>query len=312
MIVHRKFFIAILLGCLILSLGVMLHAENPALRFHIRKCRNWSIGIMEGRSPLVLSPVPGTKNPVLTANDVTDVTADYLADPFMIRTKSDWYMFFEVMNDRTARGEIGVANSKDGLNWNYRQIVLTEPFHLSYPYVFKYREHYYMIPESRAGKAVRIYRATNFPTRWEYVKPLIKGNFTDPSIFQYANKWWMFVCQFNHTARLFYSEHLMGPWVEHPCSPIIRNDTAKARCAGRILFLDNRIIRFAQNGKPAYGSQVRAFQIVKLTTKSYEERELQESPVLTGNGHGWNKNGMHQLDAHQVDAYKWITSVDGW
>jgi hypothetical protein len=36
-------------------------------------------------------------------------------------------------------GEIGLATSEDGLKWDYKQVVLNEPFHLSYPYVFEWQ-----------------------------------------------------------------------------------------------------------------------------------------------------------------------------
>ena len=39
-------------------------------------------------------------------------------------------------------------------------IVLAEPFHLSYPYVFEWQGSHYMIPESGAAKSVRLYRAS--------------------------------------------------------------------------------------------------------------------------------------------------------
>src|SRR4051812_33273086 len=98
----------------------------------------WSIGIYAGKSPLQLAPAPGAGNPVISAASVTDVPARFVADPFMLRENSLWHMFFEVLNDRNDRGEIGLATSPDGLTWQYRQIVLAEPFHLSYPYVFRW------------------------------------------------------------------------------------------------------------------------------------------------------------------------------
>jgi len=79
---------------------------------------------------------PQITNPVLSRDDVSDVPAAFVADPFMIKVAGRWYMFFEVMNIRSNKGEIGVAVSVNGLSWKYRQIVLDEPFHLSYPYVF--------------------------------------------------------------------------------------------------------------------------------------------------------------------------------
>src|SRR5262249_62359225 len=63
----------------------------------IDRVRVWSIGIYTGKSPFALRPPAGVVNPVLTAQHVTDVRARYVADPFMLRHESSWYMFFEVL-----------------------------------------------------------------------------------------------------------------------------------------------------------------------------------------------------------------------
>ncbi len=84
-------------------------------------------------------------------------------------------MFFEVLNRDCRKGEIGYAASKDGLSWTYQHIVLAEPFHLSYPYVFEWENNYYMIPEANSTESIRLYRATNFPRQWEHVTELRRG-----------------------------------------------------------------------------------------------------------------------------------------
>jgi hypothetical protein len=61
----------------------------------------WSIGIYEGSDPFKMSPVTDIKNPVLTAKDVTDVDAIFVADPFIIADNNKYYMFFEVLNKKT-------------------------------------------------------------------------------------------------------------------------------------------------------------------------------------------------------------------
>ena len=73
----------------------------------------WSIGIYAGTS-LQLTTPSGVRNPILTPLDVTDVPAATVADPFMLRMDQVWHMFFEVLNNRTNRGEIGLATSRDG------------------------------------------------------------------------------------------------------------------------------------------------------------------------------------------------------
>jgi hypothetical protein len=107
------------------------------LRKFVRRRCEWSIGIYLGKSHVDLAPPETISNPVLTAKDITDVPADFVADPFMLHENGTWYMFFEVMNARDRKGDIGLATSVDGLKWTYQQIVLSESFHLSYPYVFK-------------------------------------------------------------------------------------------------------------------------------------------------------------------------------
>ncbi len=282
-----------------------------------KKRRSWSIGIYVGESPFDLASPKCVTNPVLTGENVTDVPAAYTADPFMVRVHQTWYMFFEIMHQRTGKGEIGLATSEDGAKWTYQQVVLEEPFHLSYPYVFNVEDEYYMLPESHWQSSVRLYRAVDFPTRWTYVRILIEGReYVDPSIFHYNDQWWLFVGIGDPPWRadslcLFYADELTGPWREHPKSPLIEGNRRIARPAGRVLTLDDRVIRYAQDCSQAYGTQVRAFEITELATTRYSER-VRESPVLTGTGAGWNGGGMHHVDLHPLDDGRWIACVDGW
>jgi len=73
------------------------------------------------------------------------------------------------LNTATNQGNIGYATSDNGLDWTYQQIVLDEPYHLSYPYVFEWQGDYYMVPESYQVNSILLYRAVNFPTDWEFV-----------------------------------------------------------------------------------------------------------------------------------------------
>jgi hypothetical protein len=274
----------------------------------------WSIGIYGGPSPFHLAPLEGVTNPVLTRQDICGVPARFVADPFMVQVDGVWYMFFEVLNEVTNKGEIGLAKSETGDSWTYQQIVLTEPFHLSYPSVFEFNGDYYMTPETLAADAVSLYRATDFPWRWSFVESLVKGSCADPSLFRFDGRWWMFTCStpYQHdTLRLYLAEDITGPWREHPASPIIQSNKRCARPAGRVLILDDRIIRFAQDCVPNYGARLRAFEAFELTTSSYVEKENPNSPVLEASGEGWNSMGMHHVDAHPMNDGRWFACVDG-
>src|SRR5579884_4276261 len=85
----------------------------------------WSIGVYRGDSPVSLLPLDS--GPAITRDNVTDVAAAFVADPFMIRAAGVWHMFFEAMNWRTGRGEIALAVSDNAIHWRYQQVVLAEP-----------------------------------------------------------------------------------------------------------------------------------------------------------------------------------------
>jgi len=275
----------------------------------------WAIGIYTGPSPFQLLPPAALRNPVLSAAQVTDVPARSVADPFIVQQDGGWFMFFEVLNAATGAGDIAVASSADGRDWRYERVVLDEPFHLSYPYVFAWDDTYYLIPESAQAQAVRLYRADEFPTRWSFVATLLAGEaFSDPSIVRHDGRWWLFVSTqpaTNATLNLYYADQLQGPWQPHPMNPIVRDDPHGARCAGRILSIDDRLYRFAQDDAPRYGLRVFGFEITALTPTEYAERPVGERPVVRAGDGGWNTRGMHHVDAHALGPQAWLAAVDG-
>lgn len=275
--------------------------------------RAWSIAIYSGESPLRMASWSQVQNPVLSAEHVTDVDASFLADPFMIRVGKLWYMFFEVLNREKNRGEIGLATSPDCATWQYREIVLREPYHLSYPCVFESGGEFFMVPETLVPGAIRLYRADPFPERWTFVSELVRGRFADPTVLHFQEKWWMFTCpnhQHHDMLGLYVADKLTGPWREHPQSPLIVGDRRRARPGGRVIVNGGQIIRYAQDCVPTYGSRVRAFEILELSPTSYREKEADSSPILAPDGPDWNACGMHHIDPHPYQG-GWIACVDG-
>ena len=78
---------------------------------------NWAIGIVYGDSPFSMCQDSNrTKNPIITCAHVTDISASYVADPFLYipeNVSEPWYLFFEVLNSNNQLGEIGAAISYD-------------------------------------------------------------------------------------------------------------------------------------------------------------------------------------------------------
>jgi hypothetical protein len=280
--------------------------------------QTFSIGMLESSSPIKFQRKYGAvKNPALQAIDVMDAPAGFVADPFMVKHQDHWYMFMEVYDRILRRGRIGLAVSTDCKSWKYRKLVLKEDFHLAYPQVLSHDGDHFMVPDS-PGQGVRLYRATEFPFHWRYEHTLIDDpNIVDPTLFRHDGLWWSFAgwqdpITSTLSLRLYYAPSLEGSWIEHRCSPVVRNDNRIGRPAGSVIELDGKLVRFAQDGEPDYGSRVRAIEITKLTTTSYEEQEAASSPILDAGSEHWNSGGMHHICAHRVAQDRWVACVDGW
>jgi hypothetical protein len=275
----------------------------------------WTIGIYEGDSPFNFPASQPRRNPVLRADDVTDVPAKFVADPFLVQEAETWYLFFEVYNLDTQQGDLAVATSTDTQKWEYQQIILDEPFHLSYPYVFKWQDDYYLIPESFEANSIRLYKAEDFPNKWTFVTTLVDNQeLVDPSIAFFNDKWWMFATPTsNDTLHLFYADDLLGPWQEHPQSPLVEGNNHISRSSGRVLVYEDRLFRYTMDVDPPFGThQIWAFEITDLSPTTYAEKLVSEEPILKASGSGWNAQAMHQIDPHQIAPNLWISSVDGF
>lgn len=291
--------------------GLLLNGQQPSAVKTNEAQDAWTIGIYTGPSPFHLSPPADVENPVLTAADATDLDVDILAHPFMIVTDAGYYMFFTAKDGATGKGGIGMAESRNGLDWKYRRAVIQEPFVLSHPYVFKWQGAYYMIPENYTETTVRLYKATEFPDKWEFQREIITGDhFISTTLMRHQDMWWMFAVRSgNETLRLFHAADLNGPWTEHPQSPIVEKDLNTARPGGRPFVLDGKLYRLGQDCYPTYGNQVRAFEITEISATTYSEKMV-DTPLVKASSKGWNSKSMHHVDAHQIGKDKWIAAVD--
>jgi len=300
------------------SLFIVRYRKHSNKKTDRRSRETWAIGIYKGPSPLQLSPAADISNPILTAKDVTDIKARFVADPFMIQNKEGFHLFFEVLNDSSDLGEIGYAFSADSQHWQYRNIILKKRFHLSYPYVFFWDNRYYMLPECSDSGGIQLYEAKRFPDQWELAATILKGNgrfsaLADPSIIHYKNRWYLFSYAIkSKNLHLFSSDALNDGWKEHPKSPIITASPQFARPAGKLVISDGTIYRYAQDETPHYGTRVWAFRITELTELMYNEEAVGDEPILQPGNELWNKDGMHTVDAHKSGSGEWMAFVDGF
>ena len=300
----------------VVSVVAVLGVSLPTVKFWFDRINDiYSIGIINGHGLFSIENTFQDSNPVITADDINDVPAGFVADPFMIRSHNAWYMFFEVLNNHSAHGDIGLAVSKEGKKWKYMKIVLDEDFHLAYPYVFEWQGSFYMIPDTSTRGELRLYKAQNFPVEWKLEKVLLKGTFIDPTVIYYDNIWWLFAesnLNENDRLKLYYSDALEGNWVEHSLSPVINGNPHISRPGGRMIKTAEGLYRVAQDDFPRYGMGINIFKIIRLSKNEYQEVPYENNPLLYATGEGWNKDGIHTFDLHFVNEHdEWIACVDG-
>ena len=301
--------------CLIVGLAAGIFVGIKRGVPFVTEREQWTIAIYRGDSPFNFKASANWWDPVLKAEHVTDVSAKFVADPFLIEEGDTWYLFFEVYNNKTEQGDLAVATSTNTRRWRYEQVILDEPFHLSYPYVFKWQDDYYLIPETFEANSIRLYKATNFPYEWTFVETLVEGkDFVDPSIAFFNDRWWLYsATTSNDTLYLYYADDLLGPWQEHPESPIVAQDAHKARSSGRVLVYEDNLYRLTMDIHPPVGThQVWAYKVTDISPTTYAEERVGDEPIIKASGTGWNGQAMHQLDPHQIGPNSWIASVDGF
>jgi len=320
-LVQNNFTLMLIILLLGLLLGFAIHRTKTfPYRLIVRTyysiagrfISQWSIGIYEGMSPFSLQNPKRVSNPVLSSRNVKEVEASFVADPFMIIHDGKYYLFFEVMNKESGKGEIAYAESIDCLKWTYKKRIISERFHLSYPNVFEWEGSYYLIPESSEDYSVRLYKASRFPDKWEYkCKLLTDAPYIDPTVFRYTNKWWMYVSTpENDVLNLYYSDYLISGWKPHRLNPIVHSNKTISRPGGKVFSYNNKLYRLCQDCDPYYGIQLFAIEITRLSENEYTEVQISKKTVLSKGDADWNRAGMHHADLHLINN-KWISLVDG-
>jgi hypothetical protein len=198
------------------------------------------------------------------------------ADPFVFSKNGRTYVFLEQWATG-GRGEIYCSELDQNGRPSLPRQVLARNYHLSYPFIFDWQGDTYLLPETAGNHTVELYRAVEFPWRWEPFALLLEGlQVVDPTLFRYNNTLWLFVCG-RDTAEmestelsLFFSDSLLGKWKAHPRNPIVC-DVRRARPAGGLFFDGNGLIRPGQNCSKTYGYAVVLNKVEVLSKTDYRE-----------------------------------------
>ena len=217
------------------------------------------------------------------ARTISNPARQFLADPFVIVEKGHHHLFVEAFEFDRDKGLISVYRIEEDRSATPLGVALDEPFHLSFPFMFRYQGDLYMLPESSANEDIRLYRCTDFPLGWTLDKVLMEDvKAVNSMIFEKDGRWWM-ITNLNPLGRglndaemhVFHAETPLGPWRPHAANPVVF-DAACGRNGG-ILIDESGIYRVAQrSGFGVYGKGASIYRIEELTPETYREVKVQD------------------------------------
>jgi hypothetical protein len=289
-------FLALLVSILIIVYS--LWDDKPNL-FTNAKTGPWSVGI--SRLDNLQQIKKNIGNYILDTNNVSaNVTLDFLADPFFISDSDGVYVFTEHIIQNHGDISCFYTSNLDTGKFEYLGVVLNENFHLSYPQVFKFKNQYYMLPETQRGGAVYLYETDSFPFGWSRSRTLIEqNNVKDPTIFIHNNQIYIFGTQNDHL--YVWSSNGIEQSFLKEAQPLLIG--SESRPGGRVFEYGDKFILPIQNNSLGYGTGLSLYEIVlseeKLTLKRIEKFFLRPQPDLPRFSHG-----MHHLDFQRYgDGY---------
>lgn len=223
------------------------------------------------------------------------------ADPFPVHHDGrDWLFFEEVPEPRQPGRIVAAPLGSDGLPAGAPIPVLEAAHHLSYPFIFRWEENWYLLPEARASETVTLYRCTEWPGQWVPASVLLPGTeAVDATLLEHAGRWWLFATQpekpggpARTALHLYHADSpVSNNWIRHPANPVVQ-DIRCGRPAGRILRAGKNLYRPAQDASVRYGWGLDFRRIDTLTESTYEESPAgffrHRASVAT---HTWNTLG---------------------
>lgn len=225
----------------------------------------------------------------------------FLADPFGIERDGLRYVFVEHYDYRTRHGTIQCLLYEDDRLVD-RRTVLAEPWHLSYPILIEEGQDVYMLPEAHRSAGLTIYRAAEFPWRWERSQAILLDQVAvDATPVFHNGLWWLFYSAGDRggaakTRALFaaWAERIDGPWTPH-CSNPIRRGAESSRPGGTPVVIDGALVLPTQDCRHTYGGAIRPLAIHRLDPHRFEAEA--GSAITAPAGFAPFDAGLHTLSA---------------
>lgn len=294
----------VLLVVFSLTIGIVLILIfNARYSFFTPNSDGWSIGFQRSDKPV--NKISLSPQKILNYQSIDSITVSktkFLADPFLLYDKGIYYLFFE--HQAKGNANIGLLKSTDGKNYKYVAEVLDEPFHLSFPQVFKYKKKYYMLPETKQAGHVLLYKTDNFPFDWKISDTLIKNvKLKDPALLLSDSLNLISASDDDLTQHVYTADSLKGKWaISSNFTPRKGDET---RAGGNFFFYESKWYIPFQNNKNGYGTGVSLYELNISNNEIYFKRKIKDY-LTKSDSIKWFNRGMHHLNISKIGKSYYI------
>lgn len=251
---------------------------------------HWNVGIVD--APIAAFLDGGAIPPVRWLSEPP--RGRFVADPFAVIDGERLEILVEEFDYATNQGRIATVEPASAES---PRCALDLEGHASYPFPFRHEGSLYCIPSMSPSRQVDLFRATEFPARWEKVAGLISDFAAqDATVFTHEDRWWLFCTDHEDApdAKLhaWFSPHPVGPWEPHPLNPL-KTDVRSSRPGGTPFVHEGSLYRPAQDDSYSYGAAVVLNRVLRLTPTEFEEETVARVDPVPG---PYSK-GLHTLSA---------------
>jgi hypothetical protein len=278
-------------------------AVRTLLRRGVRVAE-WNIGIANAR----LDDLAGSSRsatPVVIRPSVRWLHkpwfVQYQADPCLVEHGERLYLYYEELIFGSGKGRLRCTQlDTTGTPVRRSEAMIRLGHHAAYPYVFKYLDAFYCVPETAQAGRVALYRSEAPSGPWAFERVLIdRVPARDSTLFCFGDRWWLF-CTYGATPEASWADLFVwhaprptGPWEPHRLQPVKR-DIRSSRPAGRPFVMEGSLYRPAQDCVPLYGSRIVINRVVTLTPEDFAEEAC---AYVEPDESGPYRDGLHTISS---------------
>lgn len=270
----------------------------------------WNIGIANKPKDLTLDNLSH-----LCQDDTLtwlSVRYHFQADPFLLKYQGKLYVFYEALNHSWIKGALRCRVLDSDLQ-EIEDFALDDinalGCHLSFPQLWQADGDIYLMPESHEKNAIVIFKAVDFPKKWQIVQTIDNGKYIDSVVFHNNNQQWL-ISSLHKTAERKVFRFQNATW--QTVNINYTSDDNHSRLGGgafRLVFGEQVYLPVQENHPKEYGKSlfIKALHI-NTNTQPITWQELTQTQIQSHSAR--YPDGLHTLNISEnyiiVDAKRWV------